>query len=266
MYRRIRTTLDESRALPFEIKFEEMHGHSPRFLLINTALNIGVGHNDNDDMYTRQPAKFSFAEAPKATIPVAMEASKPLVTRIFPFAPVLPAGVKAYSCSGIVTKKGLDYLALTEQNAPEANTPYILYAPYGCDSEPLIGWGTACKPAYKNGYLTGVYEETEVPLGIYIFKDKADEGWDGWGFYKVISERSFIDCYQVYLTAPTSVGLVYFDMQEMGINGITDATNATLTVYDMLGRRVKSADGSPIKKGLYVVRKGNGVIQKVNMK
>lgn len=266
VYRRIRTTLDESRALPFEIKFEEMHGHSPRFLLINTALNIGVGHNDNDDMYTRQPAKFSFAEAPKATIPVAMEASKPLVTRIFPFAPVLPAGVKAYSCSGIVTKKGLDYLALTEQNAPEANTPYILYAPYGCDSEPLIGWGTACKPAYKNGYLTGVYEETEVPLGSYIFKDKADEGWDGWGFYKVISERSFIDCYQVYLTAPTSVGLVYFDMQEMGINGITDATNATLTVYDMLGRRVKSADGSPIKKGLYVVRKGNGVIQKVNMK
>ena len=154
-------------------------------------------------------------------------------------------------------------MVLTEQNAPEANTPYILYAPYGCDSEPLVGWGTASNPTYTNGYLTGVYEETAVPIGSYVFNHQPD---DSWGFSKVNSGFSFIDCYQVYLTAPTSMGMVLFDMQEMGINGITDATNSSATVYDMLGRRVEPANGNAMKKGIYVVRKGNGEIEKVSMK
>ena len=261
--RRIRTTIDESKALPFEIRYSEMQGHTPRFMLVNTVVDEGIGHNNNDDMYTLQAATFSFVEAEKASVPVTIDAKMPLITRIFPFLPVLPPGVKAYSCSGIVTKRGYDYMVLTEQNAPEANTPYILYAPYGCDSEPLVGWGTASNPTYTNGYLTGVYEETAVPIGSYVFNHQPD---DSWGFSKVNSGFSFIDCYQVYLTAPTSMGMVYFDMQEMGINGITDATNSSATVYDMLGRRVEPANGNAMKKGIYVVRKGNGEIEKVSMK
>ena len=62
------------------------------------------------------------------------------------------------------------------------------------------------------------------------------------------------------------MGMVYFDMQEMGINGISDATNSSTTVYDMLGRRVEPGNGNAMKKGIYVIRKGNGEIEKVSMK
>ncbi|SNU04788.1 Beta-galactosidase/beta-glucuronidase [Prevotellaceae bacterium MN60] len=260
--RRIRTTSDESKALPFEIKYVEMQAAVPCFRLINTSIGVGVGHNDNNDMYTIQPGKFSFAEAAKASVPLGMDNSVLLSTRIFPFVPHLPPGVRAYTCQNMVTKNGADYLVLREQNNPKANTPYILYAPYGCISEPLTGWGTASSATYTSGYLTGVYDSMRAPIGSYVLMSQDD---DGAQFYQVVSNQ-YLDSYQVYLTAPTSAGIVYLDMLAMGIDGVLNVENDSRTMYDLQGRRVDNVDGESYKKGLYVVRQSNGRIQKVNIK
>lgn len=96
--RRIRTTDTESKALEFEIRFVEMKGETPYYHLINTSVGESVGQNNNNDMYTTNPAKFSFAEAQKACVPVAIAADADFSTCIFPFLPTLPAGVIAFAC------------------------------------------------------------------------------------------------------------------------------------------------------------------------
>ena len=101
-----------------------------------------------------------------------------------------------------------------------------------------------------------------APIGSYVLMSQDD---DGAQFYQVVSNQ-YLDSYQVYLTAPTSAGIVYLDMLAMGIDGVLNVENDSRTMYDLQGRRVDNVDGESYKKGLYVVRQSNGKIQKVNIK
>jgi len=259
--RRIYTTDDEAKALTFEVQFSEMQGDTPCYLLINTKLGKSAGLDNNEI----NSAMFSFKEACQASVPVAIEASAQFATRIFPFTPTLPAGIKAYSCNSLTTKNGAMYLVLTEQEAPAANTPYILYAPEGCMSEPLTGWGTASQPAYTTGYLTGVYQSTEVPVNGYLLQQWIDHPA---AFYQVADHQLIVRNYGVYLTAPTSASVLYLDMGETLIPVYeADAINhGNPSIYDLLGRRLDATQGSSLKKGLHILRYSDGTIQKVNVR
>ena len=196
--RRIRTTDTESKALKFEIQFAQISGETPLFYLINTSVGESVGQNNNNDMYTTNPAKFSFAEAQKASVPVAIGADVRFATAIFPFIPMLPEDLKAYTCNATTTKEVTEYLVLNEVQQPAANTPYILYAANGCNSEPLTGWGTASASTYTKNYLTGIYEPTVAPANSYVLRNDAT---DGMAFCQVDSDLPTIERYQAYLKA-----------------------------------------------------------------
>ena len=258
---RIYTTDDETKALPFEVQFSEMQGDTPCYLLINTKVGENAGL-DNNEITT---AKFSFKEACQASVPVAIDASAQFATCIFPFTPTLPAGVKAYSCNSLTTKNGAEYLVLTEQEAPAANTPYILYAPEGCMSDPLTGWGTASQSAYTNGYLTGVYQTTEVPVNCYLLQQAADHTT---AFYQVTDHQLIIRNQGVYLTVPTSASVLYLDRSETLIPVYeADAINhGSLSVYDLQGRRIESWQEAKGKKGLYIIKQSDGTTRIINIK
>ena len=260
--RRIRTTDTESKALPFEVRFKEMSGSDARFLLVNTSVGEGVGQNNNEDMYTQNAATFSFAEAQQASVPVAITSSVPFATRIFPFVPILPAGIKAYACSSTTTKGENSVLVLNEVETPAANTPYILYAAAGNENEPLNGWGTAIQNTYSSGYLTGVYTDTQAPTGSYVLQNHSDEGL---GFYAVGENRPTVTAYRAWLSVPSSgARAFFFDFDEpTSIHnvGVAPVPARTTTVYDAKGRRLSAP-----AKGLNIIVNSDGSTQKVLIK
>lgn len=260
--RRIRTTDDESKALPLEIKYSKMQNNVPCFQLINTSVNEGVGQNNNDEMYTTKAATFSFAEASKATVTLVLDADMQYTTCIFPFVPNLPEGVKYYSCSSIVTKDNKDYLQLKEQSNPVANTPYILFVPQGYTGGQYTGWGTASSQTYTNGYLTGVYEPTTLSTNHYVLQNHDGSGV---AFYQVSYGQS-ADSYQAFITAEAAANTLYFDLGEMTVKEVSKTKNAPLMVYDLQGRRINATLGTKLKKGIHIIKHGDGTTRIVNTK
>ena len=261
--RRIRTTDDENKALPFKILFSKMHGNEPRFQLINTKVNEGVGQNNNNEMYTTKAADFSFVEAKKVSVPLSIDAKIQYTTRIFPFALTPPAGVTAYTCNSIFTNEGIDYLILNEQSTLVANTPYILYAPNGLTSITLTGWGTGEFSNYSKGYLTGVYETTTAPLNSYVLLNNADNGI---GFYQMTSAQPTINSYQAYITVAGAASILYFDRVGTAVKEVSSDKNENLSVYDLMGRRIESWQEAKGKKGLHIIKQNDGTTHKMNIK
>ena len=261
--RRIRTTDDESKALPFKVLYAKMQDNVPCFQLINTLVGEGVGQNNSKDMYTSKPANFSFAVAAKACVPFTIDADMQYATCIFPFVPTLPADVKVYACKSIVTRDGIDYLQLTELDTPiVANTPYLFYASDGYDGGILTGWGTATLPTYTSGHLTGVYEPFVLPPNSYVLQKQEDNGA---AFYLAAYGQS-VDSYQVYITTPASTGILYLDKGETTVQGVTSVKDDSLSVYDLMGRRVENTSGTNLKKGIHIIRQGDGTTHIVNTK
>ena len=261
--RRIRTTDDESKALPFKVLFAKMQDNVPCFQLVNTLVGEGVGQNNSKDMYTSKPANFSFAVAAKASVPFSINPHMQYATCIFPFVPTLPAEVKAYACKSIVTRDGIDYLQLTELDTPVvANTPYLLYCENGYNGGELTGWGTASLPTYTSGYLIGVYEPTVLPPNSYVLQQQEEEGA---AFYQATYGQS-VDCYQVYITATASTGILYLEKGETAVKGVLNIKDDSLSVYDLLGRRIAVTSASGLKKGIHIVRQGDGTTRLVNTK
>jgi beta-galactosidase len=259
--RSIRTTDDESKALPFKVLFEKMQDNVPCFLLINTSVGEGVGQSNSNDMYTSRPAVFSFSVAAQASVPFSIPADMQYATYIFPFVPTLPEDVKAYACKSIITKEGVEYLQLTELNTPiVANTPYLLYCANGCNSRTLTGWGTATSSTYTHGYLIGVYEPTVLPPNSYVLQRQSDTGV---AFYQAAYGQS-VDTYQVYITAAASTGVLVFDKGETSVRGVSNVKDDHLSVYDLLGRRVPFTSSSTLKKGIHIVRRSDGTAHIVN--
>ena len=261
--RRIRTTDDESKALPFKVLFAKMQDNVPCFQLINTSVGEGVGQNNSNEMYTSKAANFSFTVAAKASVSFSINPHMQYATCIFPFVPTLPAEVKAYACKSIVTRDGIDYLQLTELNTPiVANTPYLLYCENGYNGGVLTGWGTASLPTYTSGYLIGVYEPTVLPPNSYVLQQQEEEGA---AFYQATYGQS-VDCYQVYITASASTGILYLEKGETAVKGVLNIKDDSLSVYDLLGRRIAVTSASGLKKGIHIVRQGDGTARLVNTK
>lgn len=263
--RRIRTTDIESKALKLKVVFSGIAKGEPRFQLINTTVGESLGHNNDDAVYTTNPALFSFAEAQKASVGIAIASDVRFVTRIFPFIPELPDGVKAYACSATATSNTGETLILTDVQEPKANTPYILYAANGYSGQPLTGWGTASSNSYNTGLLTGVYVNTPAPRNSYILQNQDNK----LGFYLVTENNIEVPANRAYLNVPESAGVhaFVFNLDEVvtGINPVED-TDTLVNVYSIDGVLVRKNVNATealcgLHKGIYVINGTKRVVK-----
>ena len=247
----IRTTDDASKASWIKIQATSTDG---QFKLLNVSDgNNVIANNNNNDMYTANTCNFTIAEAAQASVNVTIAADVKFATRIFPFTPALPAGIKAYNiesaADGVIT--------LAEVADPAANTPYILYAEEGYNGDALTGFGTAGATTYTANNMTGVYEATTSQEGWYVLQNNGGKV----GFYQVGAEvKPTIAAYRCYFTGPSSARAFIFDMETTAINAINALTTGETEIYDLNG--VKQ---NRLQKGINIVNK-NGKTFKVMVK
>lgn len=205
---------------------------------------VGV-HND-----------FTITSASKPSVSIDIETDVKLATRIFPFTPVLPSGVKAYSCEASAG----DNLTLVEVDEPAANTPYILYAEDGYFGDALTGYGTASAETYTDGWLTGVYTTSAAPNGSYVLQN----GASGVAFYQVNTSEATpsVGAYRCYLTTGSGARALYINFDEAtAVKTIKALTSGKNTIYNAAGAEVPS-----LQKGLNIIKTSDGTIRKVMVK
>lgn len=231
------------------------------FKIFNTEQNDYIDCQDGGSIYTDTGiAKelFAVAEASQASVPVTIAADVNFATRIFPFTPSLPDGLKAYSCEATED----DVLTLVKVDAPAANTPYILYAASGYEGAALTGYGTASSETYTEGLLTGVYTATTAPVNSYVLQNNDPEGV---GFYQVESgNQPTVGANRCYLTVPDpSRKAFFFDFggESTAINAINALTSGDVQFYNAAGARVPG-----LQKGMNIVKKADGKTFKVMVK
>ncbi len=227
------------------------------FNIYNTEASATIACQTGGALYTESGnADFSLTEASQATVNVTIASDVVYGTRIFPFAPTLPSGVKAYSCAA----EENDVLTLEEVATPAANVPYILEAESGCESTNLEGYGLAKTANYTTGWLVGVYAETAAPVGSYVLQKNNSKV----GFYKVVTDKQpTVGANRCYLTVPAQGRAAYFfgeDNTPTSINAIEALTNGDATIYDMNGRQINK-----LQKGMNIV-KANGKSYKLIVK
>jgi hypothetical protein len=248
----IRTTSDASKALEVKIKGTATSG---QFQLYNTVANALIANDNNNDMYTANSANFTIAEASQSSVGITIADNVKLATRIFPFTPVLPSGVKAYSCEASAG----DVLTLVEVAEPAANTPYLLYAENGYTGDALTGWGLAGAVEYTVGWLTGVYAQKDAPVDSYVLQN----GASGVGFYKVAeSKQPKVGANRCYLTASADARFFSFDFGEVtGVDALKALATGKAVIYNAAGAVLPS-----LQKGLNIIKMSDGSIRKVMVK
>ena len=249
----IQGNTDSSKAMVFTI---EATNEANKFYIYNTETNSTIACQSGGNIYTETGnAYFAVDEASQATVNVTINAAVKYGTRIFPFAPSLPSGVKAYSCEAASDAT----LTLVEVAEPQTNTPYILEATSGCASTDLKGWGTASADSYTTGWLTGVYTSTAAPNGSYVLQNNDSKV----GFYQVDTEKATptVGAYRCYMTVPTTARpAFFFDDETTGIDAINGLTSGSATVYSVDGHVLPA-----LQKGLNII-KTNGKTYKVMVK
>lgn len=253
---RIRTTTDPDYALKVRV---DVTTTANVWKLYNTEANkyIGTNAKSNNDFFTNaNRSDIKIQEVEQASVSMTIPSDVKLATRIFPFIPVLPSGVKAYSCEAAAD----DVLTLVEVAKPQANTPYILYAEGGYSGDALTGYGTADDDNYTDGWLTGVYTETEAPEGSYVLQKQGDEV----AFYQVDKSvvTPSVGAYRCYLTTSAPARALYINFDETtAVETIKALTSGKSTIYNAAGAVVPS-----LQKGMNIIKMSDGSIRKVMVK
>ena len=230
------------------------------FNIYNTVTSTTIACQSGGNIYTELGnADFAVSVATQATVNVTIAAGK-YATRIFPFVPTLPTGVKAYTCEEVSGST----LTLVEVAEPHANVPYILYSEDDCASTDLTGWGTAAADSYPAGLLTGVYTDAAISASAgnttnYVLQTQDDTQ----AFYKVESDFKATP-YRAYLTVTESEAKAfYFNSDEANaIETISALTSDTVEgIYTAGGVKLNS-----LQKGLNIVKMQNGETKKVLVK
>lgn len=231
------------------------------FNIFNTVHNDYIDCQDGGSLYTDtgiDKKDFKLVEASQATVNLTIASDVQYATRIFPFVPTLPEGVVAYSCDAVSETN----VTMKEVTTLEANKPYILFAENGVASTDLTGWGLATADTYTEGLLTGVYAQTDAPVGSYVLQNNAD----GVGFYKVAEgKQPKVGAYRAYLQVPAAEGArsAYFfnTDQTTGIDAIDALAAGKAEIFNAAGARVPA-----LQKGMNIVRKADGTSYKVIVK
>jgi hypothetical protein len=229
------------------------------FYIYNSETNSTIACQDEGNLYTEAGnAYFTLEEASQASVPMNFGTGVNFATRIFPFTPELPSGMKAYSCAEI--GEG-DYLTLVEVAEPAANVPYILYAEGSYSGDALTGWGTADAETKTVGLLTGVYTLRPATAGTYVLQKQGEEV----AFYQVADgegNQPNVGAYRCYLTAPSGARALHFNFDETNaVETIKALTAGKNTIYNVAGKVVPS-----LQKGLNIIKTSDGKIRKVIVK
>lgn len=161
----------------------------------------------------------------------------------------VPAGVKAYTCSGADENGVLNLSDLP--TGFKANTPYIVQGEVGKKYQ-LIGYNASNNQANTAGILTGVYESTTAPVGSYVLQNKGGK----LGFYKVMEgEQPTVGANRCYVTLTaedgeqSAVRALFFSGDVTGIGAVgNECPTDAPAVYDLSGRRVEK-----MQKGVYII-------------
>ncbi len=243
----IQGATDSNKKMAFDIKPGSAQG---TFTICNTQTGGSLDIQAGGALQTATGNTcFTVVQANQATVNISIAADVAYATRIFPFVPQLPEGVKAYSCDG--ADNGV--LTLVEVTQPQANVPYILHAPQGCASTNLNGWGTADAATYTDGMLTGVYEDATANPGTYVLQNN-----DGKVAFYLVAENNepTIGANRCYLAQNyPGVKAFYFDSDTAtAISKVTNET-ANSQITDLSGRKVTT-----MRKGHIYIVNGQKVI------
>ena len=172
-------------------------------------------------------------------------------TLVVPFDATVSGDVEAYDLTGVSGS----VIASEQVTEITANKPVLLK---NAGTLTLNGNITAVPDELMNGVLTGVYSQTDAPVGSYVLQNKDSQV----GFYKVTDgHQPKVGAFRAYLQTGVAPARLWFGEDVLaGISEeliVNSEEFATATVYDLQGRMVNSQ----LKKGLYIVN-GKKVIIK----
>ena len=225
-------------------------GFNKEFTLVSPAdvkwLTSGDSKNGLDYIYIVKTGDV-------ATVPGTLAAGK-YATRIFPFVPTVPSGVKFYSCAALNGNS----LTLTEVSAPEANKPYILENTTGADIDiTQAGVDTHEADTYDDGLLTGVFANTEITSG-YVLQTQNEKQ----SFFKVAEDNKItVPPYRAYLNYSAGVKSIGFDTTT-AINTLEVLTSGAYDgIYTVDGVKLNR-----MEKGVNILKMADGTTRKVVVK
>lgn len=173
---------------------------------------------------------------------MAVNATAQYGTFCAPFDVEVPAGVTAYTVPSIDG----NLLNLQEVSGTiPANTPVVLYAESGLEKVMFFGLAEEGNPVAD--VLTGVYENTVVPVGSYVLQNLNGKV----GFYLVAEgKQPTLGANRCYLTVPASgVKAFYLDGDDAtGISNVDANVDANEVIYNIAGQRINE-----LQKGINIV-------------
>ena len=228
--------------VPFELTGNAADGQL--YIIVNLATNADPGQGqDGDQLYIDDVELLYDTEYDE--VPVVKSEAK-YGTFCAPFDVNVPYGMKAYTVQGVNADTSLDMTAV-EGTIP-ANTPVILE---GDGAKSLVAYGVAAPAVAEAGLLTGVYADTEAPVGSYVLQNIDDKV----GFYQVAAgQQPTVKANRAYLTVAVPNAKVFYftaeDAEEAtGIENVNVNGNVNDgAVYNMAGQKVNKA-----VKGIYII-------------
>ena len=193
-------------------------------------------------------------EATKAAYTMTSIADGKFGTLVLPFAAQLPADGKAYALDGELNVIDGELVG-SAATSLAANKPVLVTKAGEYTASAVSVAETSASQINTNGNLTGVYQNTEAPVGSYVLQKHDDRV----AFYLVNNTKPMVKPFRAYIK-PQSTNAkqfikVVFDGEATGIKEIT-SDNTKAEIFDLSGRRVAKA-----QKGVYIIN-GKKVIKK----
>lgn len=193
-------------------------------------------------------------KATKAAYTMTSIADGKFGTLVLPFAAQLPADGKAYALDGELNVIDGELVG-SAVTSLAANKPVLVTKAGEYTASAVSVAETSASQINTNGNLTGVYQNTEAPVGSYVLQKHDDRV----AFYLVNNTKPMVKPFRAYIK-PQSTNAkqfikVVFDGEATGIKEIT-SENTKAEIFDLSGRRVAKA-----QKGVYIVN-GKKVIKK----
>lgn len=220
--------------LPFELtKNAVVDGQL--YIIFNASTNASPGKGQaGDHLYVDDIELVYDTDYDK--VPVTVSDSK-YATFVAPFDVKMPAAITASTVETV----GKEYdtmldLTAVENNLVPANTPVILSSK---DAQDRVAYGVAKPAEAVEGLLTGVYEETEAPVGSYVLQNI-----DGVvGFYQVAADQQpTVKANHAYLTAASEAKVFVFTTDDAtAIQSIQAEAEQGAAIYNLAGQRVQKA-------------------------
>lgn len=196
--------------------------------------------------YERESANISISSAEYSTF-------------IAPFEVKIPVGLAAYTVDGVEDNGSTLVMTEVETTIP-ANTPVVLNGAEGVYE--VSGVNVATQDSYTEGLLTGVYTDTNAPVGSYVLQNKSG----GVAFYYVEEgKQPKVKANRAYLTVPAEANvraLFFGDAEATAIEGLGALTEGNIEgIYSANGVKVGA-----LQKGVNIIKRIDGSSFKVMVK